>query len=332
MTSLRKLGRSIWMIILCESMAALIIVTGGVYLLTRDLPLALIFGALAPATAPAGTIAVIQECRAKGKLTKSLYAVAGFDDGAAIILFGFASALARIMLIGEEGGGTRVTGIMSGMVKPLEEIVLSLIVGAVIGFIYTWLVRRLQHHNEIPALTFGMIAIGTGLAAQFHLSLILVNMTVGFILVNRTPTTFSQTVSGRLRPLMPMLFILFFFLAGAHLDLSMIPQVGLIGIVYIFTRSAGKISGARLGAVLGGADDKIRKYLGPGLLSQAGVAVGLSLLVFQDFQDLPGEHSTLIAHSAVTTIAATCIFFEIIGPILTKRVLKKAGEIPQETA
>ncbi len=326
---LSKLGRSIGLIILFESLMALVMVTAGVYLLTGDLPLSLIFGSLAPATAPAGTIAVIQECKARGNLTKALYAVAGFDDGVAIVLFGFASASAKVLLISESTGSSSGFNLIGTIGKPLFEIILSLLFGGLLGLIYTWLVKRLQTHNEIPALTFGIIAIGTGLAAQFHLSLILVNMAIGFIVINKAPAGMGQTISGRLRPLMPILFILFFFLAGAHLDLSLLPQIGTIGVVYILARSAGKITGARLGAVMGGADQKIKNYLGPGILSQAGVAIGLSLLVLQEFQDMPGSHAASIGHSAVTTIAATCIFFEIIGPMLTKYVLKKAGEIPE---
>jgi len=327
---LSKLGRSIALIIFFESFLALIMVTTGIYLLTGDLPLALIFGSLAPATAPAGTIAVIQELKARGNLSKALYAVAGFDDGVAIILFGFTASYARLLLSSESSGSTAGFSLLAGTGKPLLEIFLSLVAGALLGFIYTWLVKKLQSQNEIPALTFGIIAIGTGLAAQFHLSMILVNMTVGFIVINRTKIGLSHTITARLKPLMPILFILFFFLAGAHLEISMLPEIGTIGMVYILARSAGKISGARLGAVMGKADRKIRNYLGLGLLSQAGVAIGLSLLVFQEFQQIPGDHSAAIAYSAVTTIAATTIIFELIGPVMTKYALKKAGEIPEE--
>jgi NhaP-type Na+/H+ or K+/H+ antiporter len=328
--ALAKLGRSIGLIIIFESLLALLMVTAGVYLLTGDLPLSLIFGSLAPATAPAGTIAVIQECKAKGNLTKALYAVAGFDDGVAIVLFGFAAAFAKLLLVSESSGSGAEFNLLASAGKPFMEILLSLGAGGLLGYVYTWLIKRLQSQNEIPALTFGIIAIGTGIAAQFHLSLILVNMAVGFIVINTTSTRVYQTITSRLKPLMPILFILFFFLAGAHLDISMLSSIGTIGVVYILARSAGKIAGARIGATMGNADVKIRKYLGLGLLSQAGVAIGLSLLVFQEFREIPGEHAAAIAGSAVTTIAATCIIFELIGPVLTKYALKKAGEIPSE--
>jgi Kef-type K+ transport system membrane component KefB len=125
-----------------------------------------------------------------------------------------------------------------------------------------------------------------------------------------------------------------FFLAGAHLQLSSLPALGLLGLVYIAGRSAGLIGGARLGAMAGRVEDKIKKYIGLGILSQAGVAIGLSLIVKHEFGLLDAKynlpHAAAIGTAALTTITATCIFFEIIGPILTKIALEKAGEIPRQ--
>jgi len=329
--TLRKLGRSIGLIIIFESLAAMVIVTLVVYALTRDLPLSIIFGAMAPATAPAGTVAVIQEYKAKGKLTKALYAVAGLDDGVAIILFGFAVVIAHQLLLAESLPTAGGFSLFASIFKPLLEIILSVIAGSVLGMIYSWLVRRLKTHNEIPALTFGFISLGAGIAMQFHLSLILVNMSIGFIMVNTASSSLRMIISDKLRSVMPLLFILFFFLAGAHLDVGILPRLGLIGVAYILARSAGKIAGARLGAIVGKADPNIRKYLGLGLLSQAGVAIGLSLLVMQEFSGIPGSHATFIGTSVVATITATCIVFEIVGPIMAKYALRKAGEIPDES-
>jgi Kef-type K+ transport system membrane component KefB len=330
--SLRKTGRSITTIIVLESVAALVFVTVFVYALTHDLALSIVFGSMAPATAPAGTVAVIQEFRARGSLSRALYTVAGFDDGAAIILFGFASTAARQIILAESRMVDNGFSFLDSVAQPAMELVLSMVIGVILGFIYTWLVRKLQSNNEIPALTFGVIAIGTGLATQFGLSLILLNMSIGFVVVNSSSNVLSSTITTSLRSLMPLLFILFFFLAGAHLDLAVLHGLGLVGIVYILSRSAGKMTGAYFGAVIGRADRKIRKYLGMGLLSQAGVAIGLSLLVRQQFASIPGDHAALISSSVVTTITATCIVFEIVGPVITKIALKKAGEIPEGPA
>ena len=331
-SSLRKLGPGIISIIFAESFAAFIVVTTAVYLLTRDLPLALIFGAMAPASAPAGTVAVIHECNAKGSLTKALYAVVGFDDGLAIIIFGFVAAMSKKILIGEVSG--EEVSLLPAMWAPLREIGLSFFVGVLTGLLFCQMVRKLQHFRDILIVVFGAILIVTGLSIRWHLSLILTNMVVGFVMVNTRSETVVHRVTNPLREVMPLLFILFFCLAGAHLDLAVLPSLGVIGVVYILGRSAGLIGGARLGAMVGGVEEKVKKYVGLGILSQAGVAIGLSLIVKHEFDQLDAQynvpHAASIGAIVLTTITATCIFFEIVGPMLTKIALKKAGEIPDE--
>ncbi len=326
MSTLKSLGKSIGLIIVFESVSALILVAVLVYLVTGDIVTALIFGSLAPATAPAGTVAVIREYKAKGKLSSSLYAVAGFDDGVAILLFGFTAAIAKQILL--SSSGISQGSLASGLIQPSVEIVLSLVLGSVLGFLYSYLIPKLVSKNNIPALTFGFILMGAGLAEMFHLSLILVNMGIGFVLANTTKQSTVVSVNEQLRSLMPLLFILFFFLAGAHLNFASLPALGLIGVAYMVGRAAGKIGGSWLGAYLGGASKTIRNNIGFGLLSQAGVAIGLSLLVSQEFSSIDSAQAHAIAASVVTTITATCILFEILGPITAKIALKNAGEIP----
>jgi hypothetical protein len=135
---------------------------------------------------------------------------------------------------------------------------------------------------------------------------------------------------------MPLTFVLFFCLAGAHLQLSALPSLGLLGIVYILGRSGGLIGGARIGAFFGHVEEKIKKYVGLGILSQAGVAIGLALIVNSEFAGLGRtvdgvSHGSLIGTRVITTITATCIVFEIIGPILAKYALGKAGELGKAT-
>jgi Kef-type K+ transport system membrane component KefB len=134
---------------------------------------------------------------------------------------------------------------------------------------------------------------------------------------------------------MPLFFILFFVLAGSNLHLEALPSLGIIGIVYVISRSAGLIIGSRLGAVVGGADEKIKKYLGIGVISQAGVAIGLALVVRREFAGLgrvisPETGITTgdrLGFMTITIITATSVIFEIIGPILAKIALSRAGEI-----
>jgi len=330
LSTLKRLGGGIISIILAESFGAFFIVVLAVYALTRDLPLALIFGSMAPASAPAGTVAVIQECRAKGSLTTTLYAVVGFDDGLAIIIFGFAAALAKTLLITEASGAAE--GILGALLAPAKEIGLSFVVGGVAGLLFYRLVRKLQSARDILIVVFGVILICTGLSIRWHLSLILTNMVVGFVLANARHESLLHRVTAPLLEVMPLLFVLFFCLAGAHLQLSALPALGAVGVVYVLARSAGLIGGARIGAFFGHVEDKVKKYVGLGILSQAGVAIGLSLIVKHEFTQLNARynapHALAIGSSVLATITATCIFFEIIGPILTKIALKKAGEIP----
>jgi len=332
LSSLKRLGMGIISIILAESFGAFIIVTVAMYLLTRDLPMSLIFGSMAPASAPAGTVAVIHEYKAKGSLTKTLYAVVGFDDGLAIIIFGFAAALAKNLLIAETSGASE--SILKALLEPAEEIILSLIVGGVAGLIFYRLVRGLQSTRDILIIVFGFILLCTGLSIRWHLSLILTNMVVGFVLANTRHESLLHRVTSPLSDVMPLLFVLFFCMAGAHLELSALPSLGIIGVVYILGRSAGLIGGARLGAAFGHVEANVKKYVGLGILSQAGVAIGLSLIVKHEFAQLDAKynlpHALSIGSSVLATITATCIFFEIIGPILTKVALKKAGEIPDD--
>jgi len=324
--SLRRQGYGIVAIILGESFAAFLVVFGVLYALTGDLALALIFGAVAPASAPAGTVAVIQECRARGSLTKALYAVVGFDDGLAILIFGFADAIARSILIHEGTGDSE--SMLPLIWVPAKEIVLSLLVGAGVGFAFCQLVRRLRNSSEIFIVVFGAVLVATGLSITLNLSLILTNMVVGFLLVNTRREELVRKVMAPVLQFMPLLFILFFCLAGAQLKLGALPQLGLIGVAYILGRSAGKFAGAGLGARIGRAEKKIKKYVALGILSQAGVAIGLALIVKHQFDQIGTVHSLALGAAVITTITATSVVFEIVGPILTRIALSRAGEIP----
>ena len=326
-SGLKRLGFGIVAIILSESFFTFLFVTAALYILTNDLPMALLFGALAPASAPAGTVYVIQENRAKGTLTNALYAVVGFDDGIAIVIFGFAAAVAE-NLLRSEAMGTGVS-LVSSLMKPFIEIILSLIIGGILGFIFSYLERMLSQQRDSLILVIGFVLIATGLSITLHLSLILTNMVIGFVFVNTRREALVKSVLRQVQVTIPFMFILFFCFAGAHMKLSSLPELGLIGVLYIISRSSGLILGAGLGGIIGRVEKKIKKYIGMGILSQAGVAIGLSLIVRHDLKEIGTPHADAISTSVITTITATCVFFEIIGPILTKIALEKAGEIPK---
>jgi len=319
-SALRKQGSSIIVIILAESFVTFIVVTLALGALTGNWAFALLFGAIAPASAPAGTVAIIQEYRAKGPLTQALYSVVGFDDGLGIMIFGFASAIA-VQLLNESAVSAAV------FLQPLIEIGGSIGVGLVLGLLGGILTSRLSSNRDILTLSFGVVLAATGLSSVLHLSLILTNLVVGITLVNSQPHRTTERVGESIGTVMPLLFTLFFLLAGAHLDLAALPALGVIGVVYMAGRSTGLIGGAWIGSRLGGADPVIAKNLGLGILSQAGVAIGLALYVQQTFSGL-GETGAWIGRTIITTVTATSVIFEVIGPILTRIALRRAGEIP----
>jgi Kef-type K+ transport system membrane component KefB len=334
-STLKRLGSGMVYVILFESFAAFILVFVGLYLFTDNLPLSLLFAAIAPASAPAGTVAVIQEYKAKGSLTKALYAVVGFDDGLGIIIFGFSAAIAKDIILHEAGAVS--TSLLETILIPLKEIGFSFVLGAAIGYVFSILARKLRNSDDISILVFGFILTACGFSQILHTSIILTVMVTGVFIINTQPSSLVSKIQNSMRSFMPLLFILFFTLAGANLHINALPSLGGIGVIYVFTRSTGLILGSRLGAALGKVEKKIKNYIGLGILSQAGVAIGLALMVKSEFAGLgkvivsssgtPITTGDQIGSVILTTVTATCIFFEIIGPILTKVALTKAGEI-----
>ena len=328
LTTLKRHGRSIILIILMESFLAFFVVAAAVYVLTRNLPIALIYGAIAPASDPAGTVAVIQEYRAKGSLTSALYTVVGFDDGLGIFIFGFAASAARIIMLRE------TTGIHQSMwalvLTPLREIGLSVLIGGFLSIFFILLVKKAQDSRDLFILIFALVLVTTGVSMRLNISIILTNMMLGIVAVNMQPPGVIQKIRSVLIETMPLVFVLFFILAGASLNIAALPAIGLLGAVYILGRASGLIGGAWLGAALGKAERKLRRYLGMGILCQAGVAIGLALVVKNEFSGMtPGGVN--MGSTLITSVTATSIFFNIIGPIFTRIGLVKSGEIQQHT-
>ncbi len=318
LSTLKKMGRSIITIILSESFGAFLLVVLGVYLLTGKLYIALIFGAMAPASAPAGTAVVLQEYKAKGPLTNALYAVVGLDDGLAIIIYAFAASLAKLILTGEPFS---FLGLLQG---PFKEIVGAVTLGGIGGVGCGYILKKLRKETDILAVSLGVIFIVTGLAKYFHFSLILTNLTLGLFFSNIFLFLSRRTIDIINRIATPI-YIIFFVIAGAHLQLRLLSVMGILGIIYIVCRISGKMGGAFLGAIMSKPHPAIRKYLGLGILSQAGVAIGLAILVTREFSSL-GEVGKNLSLLVINTIAATTIIFEILGPIGTKIAITKAGE------
>lgn len=319
---LRRMGGSIIFILFFEAIGTFLIVTAGVFLLTDSFPTALIFGALASATAPAATVDVLAEYDAEGPLTTTLLAVVGLDDVLALVLFSVASVVVEAQLLGD------IAPDLISLVKlPLIEIGGSLLLGFGGGFVLDLIMRHMNSRHDAMAISIGFVLLGVGLSETLELSLILTTMSMGVFLVNRDPSN-TRAIRFTIEQAGPVVYVLFFALVGARLEISTLPAMGALGILYIVLRSFGKFVGAWLGGRLGGAEKAVRENLGFGLLSQAGVAVGLALAASGRFAEA-GEKGEALGALVLGVITATTFVVQIAGPIFTKFAIQRAGEIGQ---
>jgi Kef-type K+ transport system membrane component KefB len=316
-TLIKKMGKSITAIIIGESIGAFIVVFFGVYILTNHIPEALIFAAMAPASAPAGAVAVIHEYKAKGKLTSSILAVVGFDDGFAIIIYAFAIAFASLIL---SSGAFSFSNII---ITPIVEIGGAIIIGLSIGGFFAFILKKLIEKEEIIALAITAILLTAGLALMLGVSVILSCMVLGMIVINIFPQA-NKPVFEHMKSISLPIYVVFFVIAGMNLHIGLLLVSGLLGLVYILCRSIGLISGSYIAGLLSKADPLIRDNIGFGILSQAGVAIGLALLASNKLAAMGKQELGVLI---VTTVAATSVVFEIIGPISARFALNRAGEI-----
>ncbi len=317
---LRHLGKAILWISILESVAATALVTLAIYLYTRKLYVAIVFGALASATAPAATVDVLREYQASGPLTSTVFAVVGIDDGIAIIIYAFAIFLAKTLLRSGE------IHVAEAVLRPAGEILGALALGSAVGLAFLFLIRKYTARRGLLVLTWGAIAVTTGLANQLHFSLILANMAMGLAIVNLTRWR-REDVFEVMRGTTQPLFVIFFVLVGSQLDAGKLLSLGWIGFLYIVFRSAGKQAGASLGGRISAAPASVRKYLGLCLFSQAGVAIGLSIQTMLELGGGKfGEAGAELAMMTISVIAATTLFFQLVGPPCTRYAIIKAGE------
>lgn len=309
---MKKLGRAIIIITLLEVVGAVFVVFFVVYVLFgQPFALAIVIASMSAATAPAATLMVIRQYRASGPLSKTILPVVALDDVFGIVAFGIAMSVAKLTM-----GGTGQSG-LSMFMQPFMEIIGSLALGAVFGFILLFLSKRAQTEEETQIFVITAIALTTGLAVLLGWSPLLACIMAGAVVFNLLPG--PVRIHNALNHFTPPVYLLFFTLAGASLDLKILSDVGLLGLAYICARAGGKILGAWLGAKAVKAEDAIRKNLGFALLPQGGISIGLSVIVRQQ---LP-EYAVPI----ITIIMFSVLVFETTGPIFAKIAIKRAGEI-----
>jgi len=321
MESLRGLGRSITWITFLQSLGAWLLVTLVLALLGHLIipnetfwqwyfPLAFITGAIACATAPAATMAVIGEYKAKGPFTTTLLAVVALDDAIAVIAFAIALGICQPLV-----GGVNSPSFYQMLGIPFLHIVESAAIGIVFGIALMYISRLVRTRELLLVVVFGVIMLCAGLTSYLGVSSILASMVVGFIIVNKVKREEMFLVVEEVED---VLFAMFFVLAGLHFDLSVLKVAGILALLIVLTRCMGKYFGARLGARISHAPDNVKKYLGFALLPKAGVTIGLVLLAALEF---PTFGAVML-----NAVLASTIINELVAPPLTKYALFKAGE------
>ncbi len=288
-----------------------------------SLEAAIVLGAVASATAPAATLMVVRQYKAKGPLTSTLLPVVALDDAVGLVLFSVSFGVAKGMMSGS-------VSVVSIVVEPLVEIVLSLGVGALIGYIFNLMERLFESRSKRLSVSVAFVLLTIGISmikfniggVHFGFSSLLACMMLGTVFCN--VCDLSEELMDRLDRWTGPIFILFFVLSGAELDLAVFTDgiIVLVGVVYIVFRCIGKYFGARFSADISKAPSTVRKYLGITLFPQAGVALGMAIKA----KEALGGVGDIVANITLFSV----LIYELVGPYLTKISLLKAGEINKE--
>ena len=307
-----KLGKSIVIITLAEVIGAVSIVFVVMYyVLNQPFAFSIIIAAMSAATAPAATLLVIRQYKAHGPLTRTVLPVVALDDVFGIIAFGIAMSLAKLSI------GQQCFSIIQMISGPIIEIGGSCLLGLFLGVLLVFLKKKSSGRDEIQAISLMAIGIATGVSKSLGLSPLLTCIMMGATITNTLKN--SKRVFDSINDFVSPVYILFFTLAGASLDMKILASVGLIGVAYVFARAGGKIFGAYSSAKVLKADPMVTKYLGFALLPQGGISIGLLVLVRQQLPQYAVAISTIIMFSV--------LIYEVSGPIFAKIAIQKAGEI-----
>ena len=330
LAQLKKIGKQATVIGILQAVFTTIVVDAaliGVHFAIPDkfpIEAAVVLGAVAAATAPAATLMVVRQYKAKGPVTDVLLPVVALDDAVGLVLFAISFGVAKAISSG-------TIDMISVIVEPIAEVVMSLLLGFVMGAIFTFCERFFHSRSKRLAMSVAFVLATVGLSkinfeiGRVHIafSSLLVCMMLGTVFCNMCD--FSENLMDRLDRWTAPLFILFFVISGAEFELSIFKDVTIviIGLVYILSRCVGKYFGARISSQMVKCDPNIIKYLGITLFPQAGVALGMAIKA----EEL-GDVGIVVAN--ITLFAV--LVYELVGPALTKMSLLKAGEINPEGA
>jgi len=314
---LRRMGSSILVITLTESLGAVLVVIAAMVLIFKQpLPFSFMIGSIAAATAPAATIMVIRQYNAKGPLVDTLFPVVALDDAVAIMVFGIAVGISQSLPMASTG----VIAMIMLTGRLILEIFIALGLGLCVGLFLSVISRYLRGHDTLLSFAIACIFLTVGVASYFNVSSLLACLALGAAVTNLVYR--SDRVLSVIDRFTPPIFVSFFAISGADLQISVLRQVGLLAIGYVIFRMIGKVLGAYLGAKWTNAPAVVQKYLGLALAPQAGVAIGLSLVAEKA---LPGIGIVLR-----NIILGSTVIYELIGPVVAKQALMMAGEISSD--
>ncbi len=324
---IKNQGRQILKITLGESIFASLLVMLGFILLspfllnindatymTVYIPLSLMLGSLAAPTDPTATLAVAHEYKAKGKVISTIMGVAAFDDAMGLLLFSIAIAIATPFVSSQD---IEIGSVALSVVRQLFG---AILVGGVVGFIFNKASQHLAKSSEGMMITIiiGFLSLCFGISSYLEVDELLAIMFMGFMVINFNK---KQELIFQLleRYTEQLVFILFFTISGMHLDISVLGNVFLVVLLFVILRALGKFTGVLVGARK--ASREVKKYTAGGLIPQGGIVIGLALMIKYNpvFSSISDEFINII-------LGATVIH-EVIGPVITKLSLKKAGEI-----
>ena len=333
--AIRHVGKRVIVITLCEALGGAIVTIGALLIahmfLGNKLPISLIltFGAIACATAPAATLMVIKQYKAKGPVVDTLIPVVAFDDAVALIAFAILFSIAKAL------SGNSAINIMDILVWPLVEIFGSLLLGALLGFGISLGFRffKSRANRSILIICAVFIVIGLSMLAKANawkvsISSLLACMMIGAIFINFRSD--AHRTLERIDGITPPLYMLFFVISGASLDITIFASkdaltLVIIAFIYVLARCVGKWTGSFVGSKTTKAEPNVQKYLGFTLFPQAGVAIGLATTANQAF---PDAHQASLVLAVILTAT---IIYELVGPVITKIALTKAGEITENS-
>jgi len=326
--TIKSLGKTIVVITLLESELALLFVLGGFFIILHFFSIndavpiamipviALLLGALASPTDPSATLAVKHQFKANGPVSDSIMGIAAFDDVFGIVNFSLAIAIARLII------SKASINYETAFFSPFIQILGGIVLGIFFGFLFNLSTKILKKESDgsLIVIIFSFLLLCYGSGKYFDVDELLASMTMGVIVVNFNNE--SQRIFRLLeRYTEELVFVLFFTISGMKLDFSVMSTALPMIIMFVFLRASGKFTGVLMGASLSKADPKIRKYAGFGLFPQGGIVIGLTLIVqsIDEFQP--------IADIIMAVVIGATVIHELLGPVLARIALKKAGEI-----